>query len=45
MIETSEELRFVRDCGVDYVQGYLIGKPGPDVKSFKGAPDPKLFKG
>lgn len=44
MIETPEELRFVRDCGVDYVQGYLIGKPGPDVKSFKNKPDPKLFK-
>ncbi|MEQ8664222.1 MAG: EAL domain-containing protein [Rhodospirillales bacterium] len=44
MIETPEELRFVRDCGVDYVQGYLIGKPGPDIKSFKKKPDPKLFK-
>lgn len=44
MIETPEELRFVRDCGVDYVQGYLIGKPGPDIKSFKAKPNPKLFK-
>ena len=44
MIETPEELRFVRDCGVNYVQGYLLGKPGPDIKSFKGKPDPNLFK-
>ncbi len=44
MIESKEELRFVRDCGVDYVQGYLIGKPGPDIKAFKSGPDPKLFR-
>ena len=26
-IETLDELRAVRDCGVDYVQGYLLAKP------------------
>jgi len=44
MIETPEELKFVRDCGVDYVQGYLIGRPGPDVKGFKNLAGSKLFK-
>jgi len=44
MIETPEELKFVRECGVDYVQGYLIGKPDQDIKKFKNGPDPKLFR-
>ncbi len=26
-IETLDELKAVRDCGVDYVQGYLLAKP------------------
>ena len=28
-IETSEELEFLRSAGVDYGQGYLMGKPTP----------------
>lgn len=44
MIETPDDLRFVRDCGVDYIQGYLIGKPSDDVRKFMGEPDPRLFK-
>lgn len=45
MIEDLEGLKFCRDCGVDYVQGYLIGKPDPDIAKFKGPPDPNLFSG
>jgi len=30
-----EGLKFCRECGVDYVQGYLIGKPDADINSFK----------
>jgi diguanylate cyclase (GGDEF)-like protein len=28
-IETSQELRVVRDLGVELVQGHLLGRPGP----------------
>lgn len=28
-IETEAELRIVRDLGIDYGQGYLLGRPGP----------------
>ena len=45
MIEDIEGLKFCRDCGVDYIQGYLIGKPNPDINVFKGPPDPALFGG
>jgi EAL domain-containing protein (putative c-di-GMP-specific phosphodiesterase class I) len=44
MIEDVDDLKFVRQCGVDYIQGYLIGKPNPNIQVFKGDPDPKLFK-
>lgn len=30
-IERTEELEFCRDIGIHYGQGYLIGKPGPDI--------------
>ena len=30
-IEERAELRIVRDLGVDAVQGYLLGKPSPEV--------------
>lgn len=28
-IETEEQLAFLRDCGCDYIQGYLFSKPMP----------------
>ncbi|NMH73436.1 EAL domain-containing protein [Bacillus sp. RO2] len=30
-IERLEELEFCRDIGIHYGQGYLIGKPGPNI--------------
>ena len=32
-VEEEETLKLLRDLGVDYAQGYLIGKPGPDLSS------------
>lgn len=32
-IETSEELEFVSALGADEVQGYFLGRPGPDPRS------------
>ncbi len=30
-VETEETLAILRELGVDYAQGYLIGKPGPEI--------------
>ncbi|MBI4745033.1 MAG: EAL domain-containing protein [Deltaproteobacteria bacterium] len=30
-VENEETLRLLREYGVDYAQGYLIGKPGPEL--------------
>lgn len=30
-VEHGETLKILRDYGVDYAQGYLIGKPAPDI--------------
>ena len=34
MIDTPATLNFVRDCGCDFVQGWLFGKPSTEVKDF-----------
>ena len=34
-VETVECLTLLRGCGVDYVQGYLLGKPSADIASFR----------
>lgn len=31
-VETVEELKFVKELGVDYVQGYLLAKPDLEIK-------------
>lgn len=36
-VETDECLRFHRECGFECVQGYLFGKPSPDIESFRSA--------
>jgi len=32
-IEREEELDVVSELGVDAIQGYLIGKPAPEISS------------
>ena len=34
-VETAQSLTLLRGCGVEYVQGYLLGKPSPDIGSFR----------
>ncbi len=43
MVDSKESLEFVRDCGVEYVQGFLFGKPDADPWSFIKKLDRKLF--
>ena len=43
MVDSKKALEFVRDCGVEYVQGFLFGKPNPDPWSFIKKLDRKLF--
>jgi PAS domain S-box-containing protein len=43
MVDTKETLEFVRDCGVEYVQGFLFGKPDPDPWQFIKKLDRRLF--
>lgn len=43
MVDSKEALEFVRDCDVEYVQGFLFGKPNPDPWSFIKKLDRKLF--
>ncbi|MCG8510053.1 MAG: EAL domain-containing protein [Rhodospirillales bacterium] len=44
MIDKDDGLFFVRDCGVDYVQGYLFGQPSRNIKDFDPLPKAELFK-
>lgn len=34
MVDTPKGLEFVRECGVQYVQGYLFGQPDTNIMSF-----------
>ena len=34
-VETADFLAALRGCGVDYVQGFLFGRPSPDIGSFR----------
>lgn len=34
MIDNEDMLAFVKDCGIDFVQGYLFGKPSKDPSCF-----------
>ena len=34
MIDDPKGLQFIRECGVDYAQGFLFGEPAGDVKNF-----------
>ena len=44
MVDSREALEFCRDCGCDYVQGFLFGKPSPEVRDFNPLPQADLFK-
>ncbi|HIJ62516.1 MAG TPA: EAL domain-containing protein [Rhodospirillaceae bacterium] len=44
MVDTPDTLNFCRDCGCNYVQGYLFGKPSPDLKNFNPLPELSLFQ-
>jgi EAL domain-containing protein (putative c-di-GMP-specific phosphodiesterase class I) len=44
MVDTIESLDFCRDCGCNYVQGYLFGKPSKEVKDFTPLPQSHLFR-
>jgi EAL domain-containing protein (putative c-di-GMP-specific phosphodiesterase class I) len=43
MVDDEKGLKFIRECGVQYVQGYLFGKPNTDIKSFDKLRLPSLF--
>ncbi len=45
MIDDEKGFKFVKDCGVEYVQGYLFGKPSTDVKAFQKMQMEYLFRG
>jgi len=44
MVDTPETLEFCRDCGCNYVQGFLFGRPSKEVKDFNPLPQGGLFK-
>jgi len=44
MVDSKEALAFCRDCGCDYVQGFLFGRPSPEVRDFTPLPQADLFK-
>lgn len=43
MVDTPETLQFVRDCGCNYVQGYLFGRPTKEITDFHPLPNRILF--
>ena len=43
MIDTPQTLAFVRDCNVDFVQGFLFGKPSGDLNDFDPLPHRELM--
>jgi EAL domain-containing protein (putative c-di-GMP-specific phosphodiesterase class I) len=43
MIDDEAGLKFIRECGVQYVQGYLFGRPSTDIHAFKNKVPAHLF--
>jgi len=43
MIDDESALKFVRECGLQYVQGYLLGRPSTDIHAFKNIVPKHLF--
>jgi EAL domain-containing protein (putative c-di-GMP-specific phosphodiesterase class I) len=44
MVDTPDTLDFCRDCGCNYVQGFLFGKPSRDLTEFTPLPQRQLFE-
>jgi EAL domain-containing protein (putative c-di-GMP-specific phosphodiesterase class I)/GGDEF domain-containing protein len=43
MVEDEAQLTFARECGFSFVQGYLMGKPAPEINGFAKAIPAHLF--
>jgi EAL domain-containing protein (putative c-di-GMP-specific phosphodiesterase class I) len=43
MIDDESALKFVRECGLQYAQGYLLGRPSTDIHAFKNMVPTHLF--
>lgn len=43
MVDSPKALSFVRECGCDYVQGYLFGKPSVNVADFFPLPNQAML--
>lgn len=43
-VGAEETLKFVRDCGFDYVQGFLFGRPSANPADFVKPADTRLFR-
>ncbi len=44
MIDDERALDFVASCGCDFVQGYLFGRPDPDIRRFQPLPNANLIR-
>ncbi len=44
MVDSPESLAFVRECGCDYVQGFLFGRPSRNATDFNPLPNINLFR-
>ncbi len=43
MLDDDKALHFARDCGVDFVQGYLFGKPAKSTTDFQPLPNAAML--
>ncbi len=43
MVSDEKGLEFIRECGVQYAQGYLFGKPSADIRAFEKTLRKDLF--
>jgi EAL domain-containing protein (putative c-di-GMP-specific phosphodiesterase class I) len=43
MVAAEKGLKFIHECGVQYVQVYLFGKPNKEIKTFERLRRPALF--
>ncbi len=43
MVGDEKSLEFIRECGVQYAQGYLFGRPSTDIRTFEKTVPADLF--